>query len=99
MARICVTGASGLAGRAVVAELMGRGHWVVATDLVAPAEDLGIPVLRADLTDYGRALEGWAAVFPPGDIPARKTRPPALTLNPNMPMNLKVFRPAPTLGL
>lgn len=102
MARICVTGASGRAGRAVVAELMGRGHWVVATDLVAPAEDLGIPVLRADLTDYGQALEalhGADAVVHLANIPAPDIRTPAVTFNTNMTMNFNVFMAAATLRL
>ena len=102
MARICVTGASGRAGRAVVAELMGRGHWVVATDLVAPAEDLGIPVLRADLTDYGQALEalqGADAVVHLANIPAPDIRTPAVTFTTNMTMNFNVFMAAATLRL
>jgi nucleoside-diphosphate-sugar epimerase len=102
MARICVTGASGRAGRAVVAELMGHGHWVVATDLVAPAEDLGIPVLRADLTDYGQALEalhGADAVVHLANIPAPDIRTPAVTFNTNMAMNFNVFMAAATLRL
>ena len=102
MARICVTGASGRAGRAVVAELMGRGHWVVATDLVAPAEDLGIPVLRADLTDYGQALEaleGADAVVHLANIPAPEIRTPAVTFNTNMTMNFNVFMAAAKLQL
>ena len=102
MARICVTGASGRAGRAVVAELMEHGHWVVATDLVAPAEDLGIPVLRADLTDYGQALEalqGTDAVVHLANIPAPGIRTPAVTFNENMTMNFNVFTAAATLRL
>jgi nucleoside-diphosphate-sugar epimerase len=97
MARICVTGASGRAGRAVVAELMEHGHQVVATDLVAPAEDLGIPVLRADLTDYGQALEvlqGIDAVVHLANIPAPDLRTPAVTFNENMTMNFNVFTAA-----
>ena len=64
--RVCVTRASGRAGRAVVAELLEHGHWVVATDLVLPAaDDLSVPVLRADLTDYGQAVEAQYPI-PPG---------------------------------
>jgi nucleoside-diphosphate-sugar epimerase len=39
--RICVTGASGRAGRVTVRELLAHGYQVVATDRVMPAEDLG----------------------------------------------------------
>ena len=56
--KVCVTGASGRAGRAVVTDLIAHEHRVVATDLVAPAgHDLGAAVLRADLTDFGQAIE------------------------------------------
>jgi len=55
--RICVTGASGQAGRAVVRELREHGYDVVATDIAATREDLEGEMLRADLTDYGQALE------------------------------------------
>ena len=55
--RICVTGASGQAGRAVVRELREHGYDVVATDIAATRQDLESGMLRADLTDYGQALE------------------------------------------
>jgi len=102
MARICVTGASGKAGRAVVADLMEHGHWVAATDLVAPAEDPGIPVLRADLTDFGQALEALRdadAVVHLANIPAPGIRTPAVTFNANMAMNFNVFMAAAQLRL
>jgi nucleoside-diphosphate-sugar epimerase len=112
MTRICVTGASGRAGRSVVAELMEHGHLVVATDLVAPdlvapdlvapAEDLGIPVLRADLTDYGQAVEvlaGTDAVVHLANIPAPDLRTPAVTFNENITMNFNVFTAAARLRL
>jgi len=102
MARICVTGASGKAGRAVVADLLEHDHWVMATDLVAPTEDLGIPVLRADLTDYGQSLEalqGADAVVHLANIPAPGIRTPAVTFNANMAMNFNVFMAAAQLQL
>jgi len=55
--RICVTGASGRAGRVTVAELLAHGYEVVATDRVKPPHDLGTGVLLADLTDHGQAVE------------------------------------------
>jgi nucleoside-diphosphate-sugar epimerase len=102
MARICVTGASGRAGRAVVAELMEHGHRVMATDLVAPPGDIGLPVLRADLTDYGQALEalqGADAVVHLANIPAPGLRTPAVTFNSNITMNYNVFTAAAQLQL
>jgi nucleoside-diphosphate-sugar epimerase len=102
MARICVTGASGRAGRAVVADLMEHGHWVLATDLVAPAAGLGIPVLLADLTDFGQAVEalrGADAVVHLANIPAPDIRTPAVTFNWNVAMNFNVFMAAAQLQL
>ena len=55
--RICVTGASGQAGRAVVRELREHGYEVVATDIAVTLEDRYEGMLRSDLTDYGQALE------------------------------------------
>jgi nucleoside-diphosphate-sugar epimerase len=55
--RICVTGASGQAGRAVVRDLREHGYDVVATDVVVSKEDREAGMLRADLTDYGQAVE------------------------------------------
>jgi nucleoside-diphosphate-sugar epimerase len=55
--RICVTGASGQAGRAVVRDLRDHGYDVVATDVAASRADVEDGMLRADLTDYGQALE------------------------------------------
>ena len=55
--RVCVTGASGQAGRAVVRELAEHGYEVAATDMAVSEADRFEGMLRADLTDYGQALE------------------------------------------
>jgi len=76
--KICVTGASGKAGQAVVAELVAHGYQVHATDLARPALDSpadGYEVMftQADLTDYGQAAEvlaGMDAVVHLANIPA-----------------------------
>jgi len=71
--RICVTGASGKAGRAVVRELLQHGYEVAATDIEVSREDAEKGLLRADLTDYGQALEvlkGVDAVIHLANIPA-----------------------------
>jgi nucleoside-diphosphate-sugar epimerase len=102
MTTICVTGASGRAGRATVAELLAHGHDVIATDVRAPEQDLGVPVLRADLTDYGQALEaldGADAVVHLANIPAPGIHPPVHTFTANTAMNYNVFNAATRLGL
>jgi nucleoside-diphosphate-sugar epimerase len=101
--RVCVTGGSGRAGRAVVSDLLAHGHWVVSVDLVPPSVDLGAAVvLRADLTDYGQAVEALAdvdSVVHLANIPAPEIRTPAVTFNANMAMNFNVFRAASQAGL
>jgi nucleoside-diphosphate-sugar epimerase len=100
--RICVTGASGRAGRVTVAELLAHGYEVVATDRVKPAQDLGTPVLLADLTDHGQAVEvlaGTDAVVHLANIPAPGIHTPAVTFNANMAMNFNVFLAAAQIRL
>jgi nucleoside-diphosphate-sugar epimerase len=98
--RICVTGANGLAGRAVVRDLLEHGYDVAATDIVARfGED---DVLRADLTDYGQAVEaltGADAVVHLANIPAPGLATPAVTFNANMTMNFNIFHAAANLKL
>lgn len=53
---ILVTGGSGLAGRAAIAELLAHGHDVLSADMTPPPADQGCPFVRADLTDYGQTL-------------------------------------------
>jgi nucleoside-diphosphate-sugar epimerase len=95
--RICVTGATGKAGRATVRELRSHGYDVLATD-IAPSAG----VLRADLTDYGQATEvlrGTDAVVHLANIPAPGLTTPAVTFNANVAMNFNVFHAAAALGL
>ena len=103
--RITVTGAWGKAGRAVVADLLGHGHEVVATDMAGTtgeSETLGVTLLRADLSDYGQALEALAgseAVVHLGNIPAPGHTTAPETLNRNTAANSNVFLAAARLGL
>src|SRR3984885_10231710 len=100
--RICVTGATGKAGRAAVRELREHGYQVVATDARVTGADVPAGVLRADLTDYGQATEalrGADAVVHLANIPAPGLSTPAATFNDNVTMNFNVFHAAAALGL
>ncbi len=105
MTQITVTGASGKAGRAVVADLLEHGYQVLATDRVPPAGGaaaLGTPFLLADLTDYGetvQVLDGADAVVHLGNIPAPGIATPATTLDRNTAANSHVFLAAAQAGL
>jgi nucleoside-diphosphate-sugar epimerase len=100
--RVCVTGASGQAGRAVVRDLREHGYEVAATDVAATRAELEAGMLRADLTDYGQArevLEGAEAVVHLANVPAPDVCTPAVTFNANVVMNFNVFHAAARLGL
>jgi len=102
--RVCVTGASGKAGRAVVADLREHGYDVLATDAVVSGEDRDEGMLRADLTDYGQAVEalsqaGADAVVHLANIPAPGLSTPAVTFTSNITMNFNVFQAAAALKL
>ncbi|MET8644034.1 NAD(P)-dependent oxidoreductase [Streptomyces sp. NPDC004675] len=100
MSIVAVTGATGKTGRVVVADLLEQGYEVLAVDVaVGPAErawadGLGLQLLRADLTDYGQAvdaLSGAGSVVHLANIPAPGLRPAAHTLTTNTAMNDNVF--------
>jgi nucleoside-diphosphate-sugar epimerase len=100
--RICVTGASGQAGRAVVAGLREHGYQVLATDVAVTRADREDGMLRADLTDYGQAVEVLSeadAVVHLANIPAPGLSTPAVTFNDNITMNFNVFQAAASLKL
>ena len=100
--RICVTGASGQAGRAVVRDLLEYDYDVAATDVAVAKADRFEGMLRADLTDYGQAAEalrGADAVVHLANIPAPGIATPAVTFNANMTMNFNIFQAAASLGL
>src|ERR1700758_4917854 len=102
--RVCVTGASGKAGRAVVADLREHGYDVLATDAVVSGEDRDEGMLRADLTDYGQAVEalsqaGAEAVVHLANIPAPGLSTPAVTFTANLAMNFNVFQAAAALKM
>ena len=100
--RICVTGASGQAGRAVVAGLREHGYHVTPTDVVVSRADREDGMLQADLTDYGQAVETLTqadAVVHLANIPAPGLSTPAVTFNSNTTMNFNVFQAAAALKL
>lgn len=100
--RICVTGASGQAGRAVVADLRAHGYHVTPADVAVTRADRDAGVLKADLTDYGQAVEALAgadAVVHLANIPAPGLSTPAVTFNANVTMNFNVFQAAAALKL
>ncbi len=102
MTRIVVTGASGKAGRAVVADLLAHGYEVTPTDALAPSVDLGARLIRADLTDFGQAIEvlhGADGVVHLANIPAPEIHTPAYTFNANATMNSNVFLAAAQAAL
>jgi nucleoside-diphosphate-sugar epimerase len=100
--RICVTGAGGQAGRAVVAGLREHGYHVTPTDVVVSRADREDGMLQADLTDYGQAVEALTqadAVVHLANIPAPGLSTPAVTFNSNITMNFNVFQAAAALKL
>jgi nucleoside-diphosphate-sugar epimerase len=100
--RVCVTGASGKAGRAVVRDLLEHGFDVTATDISSSRREMENGAIRADLTDYGQTLEvlnGVDAVVHLANIPAPGINTPAVTFNTNVAMNFNVFHAAASCGL
>jgi nucleoside-diphosphate-sugar epimerase len=112
MTRIAVTGGSGKAGRVVVRDLHERGHEVLNIDLVpspeSPHPEAPIPFLRADVTDYGQALEalsgghtlpGIEAVVHLAAIPSPAHATPDQVFRTNITSTYTVFSAAARLGL
>jgi nucleoside-diphosphate-sugar epimerase len=101
MKKIIVTGGSGKAGRAVVADLTEHGYMVRNVD-VAATRGPDQPTLVADLTDYGQtvdALRGYDAVVHLAAIPAPNIMPDEATFRINISSTYNVFQAAVTLGM
>jgi nucleoside-diphosphate-sugar epimerase len=102
---VAVTGALGKVGRAVVQDLVAHGYAVHATDVQGPFGEragLGVDVMRAELSDYGQAVEalaGCTAVVHLANIPQPGMESPPDTLNRNLAANNNVFLAAQRLGL
>jgi nucleoside-diphosphate-sugar epimerase len=101
MKKIVVTGGSGKAGRAVVAELLAHDYEVLNVD-IAPPRERTAPFLAADLTQLGEtvdALHGADAVVHLAAIPAPGLKTDELTFRTNTTSTYNVFRAATMLGL
>jgi nucleoside-diphosphate-sugar epimerase len=107
MPTVVVTGGSGKLGRACVRDLVEHGYGVVNVDL-APSRDALAPLVRADLTDFGQALDVLAGVdgAPGADavvhlaaIPAPGLAPNAEIFRVNTLSTYNVFEAARRLGI
>jgi nucleoside-diphosphate-sugar epimerase len=113
VSKIAVTGGSGKAGRVVLRDLRDRGHDVLNIDVV-PAPGLSshpeddIPFLRADVTDFGQALEalsggetlpGIESVVHLAAIPSPAHATPDQVFRTNATSTHAVFAAAARLGL
>jgi nucleoside-diphosphate-sugar epimerase len=89
MTHVVVTGGSGKLGRACVRDLLDAGYDVTNVDLV-PSSDGLAPHVRADLTDFGQALEALAGVDerPAPDAVVHLAAIPA----PGLAANAEIFR-------
>jgi nucleoside-diphosphate-sugar epimerase len=112
MTKIAVTGGSGKAGRPVLRHLFELGHQVLNVDLVGAPEsnhpEDPIPFLRADVTDFGQALEalsggdtlpGIEAVVHLAAIPSPAHAPANEVWRVNATSTHAVFSAAQRLGL
>jgi nucleoside-diphosphate-sugar epimerase len=112
MTKIAVTGGSGKAGRPIVRALFEAGHQVLNIDVVPSPEsyhpEAPIPFLRADVTDFGQALEslsggdtlpGIEAVVHLAAIPSPAHATPDQVFRTNVTSTHAVFSAAQRLGL
>jgi nucleoside-diphosphate-sugar epimerase len=98
--RVVVTGGSGLAGRAVVDDLVEQGFDVMNVDLVA--SDGPAPFRRADLEDLGQVyscLRGAEAVVHFAAIPRPTLDVPEVVFRTNVMSAFNVLEAASALGI
>jgi nucleoside-diphosphate-sugar epimerase len=115
MKSVIVTGGSGKAGRAAIAELLEHGYQVMNVDAVAPAKQL-CHFMKADLNDLGQTIDALrllagtidrrrasvgepSAVIHLAGIPAPGLAPDATIFQNNMMTTYNVFSAAVRLGL
>jgi nucleoside-diphosphate-sugar epimerase len=109
MPTIAITGAAGKTGRVVVRHFLDRGYVVVPIDSAGQpggygefSRDLGVGLVRADLTDYGETvdiLKGVDSVVHLAAIPAPGLFPDSTTFLQNTAMNYNVFAAAQLLHI
>ena len=106
---IIVTGGSGLAGRAVVKDLVEHGYEVASIDMAPQPAAQGVPFSRVDLTDYGQALAAFSAIDDRyshvegivhlAAIPAPGLAPNHVIFETNMVSTYNVFEATRVLGI
>ncbi|WP_136608626.1 NAD-dependent epimerase/dehydratase family protein [Paenibacillus dokdonensis] len=101
MAKVVITGGSGMLGRWVVKHFVEQGYEVLNVDSRRPDEEL-CPTLIADLEDLGEtysALAGADAVVHLAAIPAAHIRTPEVTFRNNVMSTYNVLEAASGLGI
>jgi nucleoside-diphosphate-sugar epimerase len=106
---IIVTGGSGLAGRAVVRDLVEHGYDVASVDMAPQPAGQGVPFSKVDLTDYGQALAAFSGIDDRirkvtgivhlAAIPAPGLAPNHVIFETNMVSTYNVFEAARVLGI
>jgi nucleoside-diphosphate-sugar epimerase len=109
VATVAITGAAGKTGRVVVRHFLEEGYTVVPIDATGAAggygefaQDVGVGLVRADLTDFGQTvdvLRGVDDIVHLAAIPAPGLFPASTTFTQNTAMNFNVFSAAQLLGI
>jgi nucleoside-diphosphate-sugar epimerase len=106
---IVVTGGSGLAGRAVVRDLVEHGYDVTSIDMAPQPAGQGVRFSRADITEYGQAVAALSAIDERvakvtgivhlAAIPAPGLAPNHVIFETNMVSTYNIFEAARVLGI
>jgi len=102
MKKIIVTGGTGKAGRAAIAELEAKGYQVRNIDRAGKSIPGDPSFLYADLSDFGQtidAMAGYDAVVHLAAIPAPDMYTDEVTFRNNITSTYNVFQAAITLGM
>ncbi len=106
---IVVTGGSGLAGRAVIEDLVSHGYDVASIDSAPQPAGQGVKFSRADLTDFGQTMAALSAIDERvsnvtgivhlAAIPAPGLAPNHVICETNMISTYNIFEAARVLGI